>query len=171
MVEVKILEQYAFEENGLPEYADDGCSGMDLRAFLPMNGLSLKPNERVLIPTRVVAEIPQGYEVQIRSRSGLTLKKGLVVANSPGTIDASYRGEWKIILHNISDDVQHVAHGERVAQAVLAKVEKIEWKVVPNETHFTPTERGSGGFGSTGENSKPLQRGDTKPNKSYIMYF
>lgn len=150
MVEVKILEQYAFEENGLPEYADDGCSGMDLRAFLPVNGLSLKPNERVLIPTRVVAEIPQGYEVQIRSRSGLTLKKGLVVANGIGTIDASYRGEWGVILHNISDDVQHVANGERIAQAVLAKVEKIEWKVVQNESELTQTKRGSGGFGSTG---------------------
>lgn len=150
MIEVKILEQFAFEELGLPEYADDGASGMDLRAYVPVNGVVLKPNERMLIPTRVFAEIPQGYEVHIRSRSGLTLKKGLVVANGIGTIDASYRGEWGVIIHNISDDVQHIAHGDRIAQAVLAKVEKIKWKVVQNESELTQTKRGSGGFGSTG---------------------
>ena len=130
----------------LPEYQTQGAAGLDLYAFLKTKIL-LKPLERRLISTGLFIEIPQGYEVQIRPRSGLALKKGLTVLNSPGTIDADYRGELKVLLINLSDRNQCIENGDRIAQMVLASCEKIEWKKVDK---LSDTERGAGGYGSTG---------------------
>ena len=132
--------------NPLPGYSTDHSAGMDLRAFLE-NPVTLKPLERILIPTGLFIELPVGYEAQIRPRSGLAIKKGLSVLNSPGTIDADYRGEIGVILINLSNDEVIIENGERICQMVIAKHEQanlIEVNVL-NET-----ERGSGGFGSTG---------------------
>ena len=133
-------------KHALPEYATLASAGMDLRANLEMP-LALKPLERVLIPTGLFIELPIGYEAQIRPRSGLAFKNGLTVLNSPGTIDADYRGEIKVLLVNLSNEVFHVNDGERVAQMVVAAHERIEWK---NTEQLLDTQRGSGGFGHTG---------------------
>ena len=134
-------------DNPLPAYATPGSSGMDIRANLSAT-LSLQPMERVLVPTGLFIELPEGYEVQVRPRSGLAIKQGLTCLNSPGTVDADYRGEIKVILINLSTEVQAIAHGDRIAQMVFQKVEKINWQpaVAINET-----ERGAGGFGHTGK--------------------
>lgn len=133
--------------NEEPKYADEGSSGMDIRAWLEENVI-LMPGERKLIHTGISVDIPTGYELQVRSRSGLTLKKGLVVANSPGTIDSSYTGEIGIILYNIGKIPQLIKSGERIAQLVLSKVEvaKLEEIDEINKTSL----RGDGGFGHTG---------------------
>jgi dUTP pyrophosphatase len=144
-VEVKIVN---VSNNVLPEYATDGSSGMDVRAFI-QTAIQLKPLERILIPTGLFIEIPSGYEAQVRPRSGLAIKNGITCLNTPGTIDSDYRGEIKIILINLSDEVQVLNPGDRIAQLVFQKVEKIIWNKVDL---IRETERNKGGFGSTGKN-------------------
>lgn len=132
--------------NPLPAYSTSNSAGMDLRANLE-NALSLKPLERKLIPTGLYIELPEGFEAQIRPRSGLALKKGISVLNTPGTIDADYRGEIGIILVNLSNEEFIVEHGERICQMVINKVESVQWHLV--ET-LEESKRGGGGFGHTG---------------------
>ena len=120
---------------------------MDLRAYLPEGPITLKPMQRTLVPTGLFMEIPEGYEGQVRPRSGLAIKHGITVLNTPGTIDADYRGEVKIILVNLSDTNFVINSGERVAQIVFAKCEQME---VVNAETLSETERGEGGFGHTG---------------------
>lgn len=134
--------------NPLPEYKSLLASGMDIRAWMN-NPITLEPFERVLIHTGIFLQIPEGYEVQVRSRSGLTLKKGLIVLNEPGTIDADYRGEVGVILYNSGKEPQIIEPGERIAQLVVAKVEHAELEEV-EEIDKEATERGAGGFGHTG---------------------
>lgn len=133
--------------NDLPEYATLGSSGMDIRASMEAP-LNLKPMERVLVPTGLFVEIPEGYEIQVRPRSGLAIKQGITCLNTPGTIDADYRGEIKVILINLSGEEQTIQPGDRIAQLVLQKVEKINWKPVDG---ISETDRGTGGFGHTGK--------------------
>ncbi len=132
--------------NPLPKYATEGSSGMDLYANIA-EPVQLASLERVLIPTGVKIELPANYEAQIRPRSGLALKQGITCLNSPGTIDADYRGEIKVILVNLSGQVQTIEPGNRIAQMVIQTVEKIEW--LPVES-LDETIRGAGGFGHTG---------------------
>jgi dUTP pyrophosphatase len=131
----------------LPEYQTVDAAGMDLRASLDEE-IELKPLERVLIPTGIKMALPPGYEAQIRPRSGLALKHGITVLNSPGTIDADYRGEIKILLVNLSNESFVIADGERIAQMVISKHERIIWTSV-NE--LSATARSEGGFGHTGK--------------------
>jgi dUTP pyrophosphatase len=132
--------------NPLPEYATAGSSGMDLRANLT-SSLTLAPLERMMIPTGLFLEIPTGFEAQVRPRSGLAIKQGLTCLNSPGTIDADYRGELKVILINLSGQPQVIEHGDRIAQMVFQKVELVELELT---TLISETERNAGGFGHTG---------------------
>lgn len=133
-------------KNNLPDYATSGSSGVDIRAYLE-HPITIKPSERILVPTGLFVEIPEGYEIQIRPRSGLAIKQGITCLNTPGTIDADYRGEIKVILINLSAEEHTIQSGDRIAQMVLQKVERIEW--VAADT-LDETERGAGGFGSTG---------------------
>jgi dUTP pyrophosphatase len=133
--------------NELPAYATEGSSGMDVRAHLSAP-VRLNPLERVLIPTGLFAEIPVGYEWQVRPRSGLAVKQGITCLNTPGTIDSDYRGEIKVLLVNLSQEPQYIANGDRIAQLVLAKVEKAN--LMPAIT-INETQRGEGGFGHTGK--------------------
>ena len=133
--------------NALPAYETASSAGMDLRAFVD-DDVVLKPFERKLIPTGLYIELPEGYEAQIRPRSGLAIKSGITVLNSPGTIDADYRGEIKVILVNLSQDDFTIKSGDRICQMVIAKHEKAEFVEV-NE--ISETERGAGGFGHTGK--------------------
>lgn len=144
-IEVKIVNTSG---NPLPEYATEGASGMDLRADLS-SPVMLQPLERKLVPTGLFIELPQGYEAQVRPRSGLAIKQGITCLNTPGTIDADYRGEIKIVLINLSAEKQIINPGDRIAQLVIQKVEKINWEQV---TVLTETVRSNGGFGSTGKN-------------------
>lgn len=144
-IAVKIVNTSA---NALPEYATEGSAGLDLRANL-IEPVELKPMERRLIPTGLFIELPMGYEAQVRPRSGLAVKQGLTCLNSPGTVDSDYRGELKVLLINLSGDMQIIQHGDRIAQMVVQKFEKISWK--PVET-LSQTARSEGGFGSTGKN-------------------
>ena len=134
--------------NALPSYETINSAGMDLRAYLPDGELVIKPMQRALVPTGLFMEIPVGYEGQVRPRSGLAIKSGITVLNSPGTIDADYRGEVKVILINLSDTDFVIKSGDRIAQLVIAKHEQME--VVEVET-LSETERGAGGFGHTGK--------------------
>jgi dUTP pyrophosphatase len=131
----------------LPAYATEGSSGMDIRAFLPAT-LMLKPGQRMLVPTGLYLEIPEGFEAQIRPRSGLAIKQGLTCLNTPGTIDADYRGEIKVILINLSLEDQEIRDGDRIAQMVFQRVEKAVWEVT---TSINETTRNTGGFGHTGK--------------------
>ena len=140
---VKIVNQSG---HALPDYSTPNSAGMDLRAKLD-HPKTLKPMERSLIPTGLFMELPEGYEAQIRPRSGLALKKGISIVNSPGTIDADYRGEIGIILINLSDVDFVVNDGERICQMVINKVESISWSEVGS---LEDSERGEGGFGHTG---------------------
>ena len=140
---VKIINK---STNDLPQYETKGSAGMDLRANLE-DPVTLGSLERTLIPTGLFIELPLGYEAQIRPRSGLAFKKGLSLANTPGTIDADYRGEIKVILINLSKETQTIEPGERIAQMVIARYEQAEWEEV---TILSDTKRGAGGFGSTG---------------------
>ncbi len=133
--------------NSLPAYATAGSSGMDIRAHLTAEE-SLMPLERKLIPTGLFVQIPMDYEIQIRPRSGMALKNGITCLNSPGTIDADYRGEIKVLLINLSNEQQVIQPGDRIAQMVVAKVEKTQWEEV---TEIDNTQRGEGGFGHTGK--------------------
>ena len=131
----------------LPAYSTQDSAGMDVRAYLPNGPIVLKPMERRLIPTGLHIELPQGYECQIRPRSGLALKHGLTIVNSPGTIDADYRGEIGVILMNLSQDEFIVNDGERICQMVVKEYTRVEW--VQTES-LSSSERGEGGFGHTG---------------------
>lgn len=142
-IEIKVINT---SSNPLPGYATTGSSGMDIKANLD-NPFTLKPLERALIPTGLFIEIPEGYEAQIRPRSGLAIKQGITCLNTPGTIDADYRGEIKIILINLSEENQIINHGDRIAQMIIQKVERAEWQEV---SELNITERNAGGFGHTG---------------------
>jgi dUTP pyrophosphatase len=145
VVKIRIINQ---SENPLPAYATEGSSGMDLRASM-VQSIELGPMERCLVPTGIFLEIPEGYEGQVRPRSGLALKQGITCLNSPGTIDADYRGELKVILINLSGEKQVLLNGDRIAQLVIQKVEKCLW--IPSVS-INETQRNEGGFGHTGKN-------------------
>jgi dUTP pyrophosphatase len=132
----------------LPAYATEGASGMDIRANLE-GGLTMQPMQRILVPTGIFIEIPMGFEAQIRPRSGLALKQGITCLNSPGTIDADYRGEIKVILINLSGEIQVIENGDRIAQLVFQKVERVDWEEVQS---ISESARNEGGFGHTGKN-------------------
>lgn len=144
MIEVSVQNESPYE---LPFYATKAAAGMDLKAVIdaPVTVQSL---ERKIIGTGLKIALPEGYEAQVRPRSGLAAKHGISVLNSPGTIDADYRGEIGVILVNLSKEAYTVQPGERIAQLVLAKHEQVEWKITEQ---LTQTDRGSGGFGSTGK--------------------
>ncbi len=144
MLPVKIVNKSAFP---LPEYATAGASGMDLRANIE-DPVAVRPLERVLIPTGLFIELPQGYEAQIRPRSGLAIKQGITCLNTPGTIDADYRGEIKVILINLSPDEQVINPADRIAQMTVQQVEQVKWVAVQE---LSETERAAGGFGHTGK--------------------
>ncbi|MDY0131053.1 MAG: dUTP diphosphatase [Desulforegulaceae bacterium] len=144
-IKIKILEPEIFDIE-LPRYMTQGASGMDIRAFLP-KPLVLKPMEIKLIPTGFAMAIPPGFEAQIRPRSGLAVKKGITIINSPGTIDSDYRGEIKIALVNLSSGEYIVEKGQRIAQMVISKVEQVKLIQADN---LENTSRDSGGFGHTG---------------------
>jgi len=143
-MEIKIVNK---SSNELPEYGTEHAAGMDLRANLN-EVVILEPFERKLIPTGLFIELPVGYEAQVRPRSGLALKKGITVLNSPGTIDADYRGEIMVILINLSSEKFVIQHGERIAQMIVASHEKVSWEAVEI---LEDTTRGEGGFGHTGK--------------------
>lgn len=137
----------------LPRYATKGAAGMDLYANFDTNkrgrGVTLMPGGRALIPTGLMMEIPRGFEMQVRPRSGLALRHGVTVANAPGTIDSDYRGEIAVILINLGHETFDITHGDRIAQIVLAPVTHVSWV---ETVKLDKTERGAGGFGSTGRN-------------------
>ena len=145
ILQLKVINNSAHQ---LPEYATANSAGLDLKAFLS-ELITLKPLQRMLVPTGLFIELPVGYEAQIRPRSGLAFKHGITVLNSPGTIDADYRGEVKVLLVNLSDTDFIINDGERIAQMIVAKHEQISWEAV---VKLGETERGAGGFGSTGKN-------------------
>lgn len=144
---VKIINRSAYP---LPRYETSGSAGMDLRAATGAS-VTLGPLERALIPTGLFIELPSGYEAQIRPRSGLAVKKGLTLLNSPGTIDSDYRGEIKCIMVNLSQEPQTIEPGDRIAQMVVAPYVQVEWQEVDT---LENSERGAGGFGSTGKSYK-----------------
>ncbi|MFN8206805.1 MAG: dUTP diphosphatase [Bacteroidales bacterium] len=144
MIKIRIVNKSG---NEIPSYATINSAGMDLRANLK-ESISLSPGERKLIPTGLYLEIPVGYEGQVRPRSGFALKSGVTVLNSPGTIDADYRGEVGVILINLSQNLVEISNGDRIAQLIIAKYESVSWNVVES---LEETERGSGGFGHTGK--------------------
>ncbi len=143
MITINVINE---SKNELPMYATEGSAGMDLRANLE-NTITIQPFDRVLISTGLKIALPVGYEAQIRPRSGLALKKGITVLNTPGTIDADYRGDIGIILINLGKEAVKIEPGERIAQMIINKYETITWKEVDS---LEKTERGDGGFGSTG---------------------
>ena len=144
-IEMKV--RVAHDSIELPDYETNSSAGMDLRAYLPDGNITLEPKQRVLVGTGLYFEIPEGFEVQIRPRSGLALKHGITVLNSPGTIDADYRGEIKVILINHGDEQFVIEHEMRIAQMVVTKYQRIQFKLVKE---LASSERGSRGFGSTG---------------------
>ena len=143
LLKVRIINN---SNNPIPAYATEGSSGMDLRANLP-EPLTIAPLERMMVPTGIFLEIPHGYEAQVRPRSGLAIKQGLPCLNSPGTIDADYRGELKVILINLSAEHQVISHGDRIAQMVFQKIEIVE---LESTDQISETARNAGGFGHTG---------------------
>ena len=143
-MKVKIVNH---SKHALPEYQTPLSAGLDIRANLD-ESVTLRPLERAMIPTGLFVELPEGCEMQIRPRSGLAAKHGITVLNSPGTIDADYRGEIKVILVNLSNEPFTIELGERIAQMIVARYEQIEWQPVEE---LGATERGAGGFGSTGK--------------------
>lgn len=142
-VQVSIIN---VSSNPLPSYATPGSAGMDIRANL-QEAISLEPLQRFLVPTGLYIELPQGYEGQMRPRSGLAIKQGLTCLNSPGTIDSDYRGELKVVLVNLGNETQRIEHGDRIAQLVINKVEQVSLLQV---TELNSSQRGEGGFGHTG---------------------
>ncbi len=149
-MQVKIFRLAHYGDWDLPCYADHGCAGMDVRASFVEDTMTIQPNEHVCIPTGLCVEIPPGYEIQVRPRSGMSLNTNMMVLNSPGTIDSSYRGEIKIIMGNMGTSSHVIARGSRIAQFVLAPVIQAQWDEISNASEFSATTRGSGGFGSTG---------------------
>ncbi len=146
MIQVKIVNK---SEHPLPAYQTEHAAGMDVHAAID-TPITLQSLERALISTGFFIELPEGYEAQVRPRSGLAYKHGLTVLNSPGTIDADYRGEVKVLLVNLSNEEYTVQPGERIAQIVVAKHEQIDWQTVES---LSETTRGAGGYGSTGKQS------------------
>ncbi|MFC5269214.1 dUTP diphosphatase [Adhaeribacter terreus] len=144
-MQLKVINQ---SRHALPAYQTSLSAGLDLRANLD-TAVSLKPLQRALIPTGLFIELPEGFEAQIRPRSGLAYKHGITVLNSPGTIDADYRGEIKVLLVNLSEEEFLIEDGERIAQMVVAKHETVNWL---ETAELSETERGAGGYGSTGKN-------------------
>jgi dUTP pyrophosphatase len=144
MIALKIINR---SKNEMPKYATQGSAGMDIRAHLE-TPIVLKPMERKLIPTGIYLEIPEGYEAQVRPRSGLAYKNGITVLNAPGTIDADYRGEVGVILINLSNEEFNIENGDRVAQLVFSKVEMVQLQVAES---LSESDRGDGGFGHTGK--------------------
>lgn len=144
-IDVKIVNA---SSNPLPAYATDGSSGMDIRANLA-EAIMLQPLQRSLVPTGLFIELPQGYEAQVRPRSGLAINHGITCLNSPGTIDSDYRGEVKVVLINLSNEAQQIKHGDRIAQMVVCKAEQAHLQLVQG---LNETMRGEGGFGHTGKN-------------------
>lgn len=142
-MQIKIINK---SQHPLPNYETNASAGLDLRANLT-ESIFLKPLERTLVKTGLFIELPIGYEAQVRPRSGLALKKGITVLNSPGTVDADYRGEIGVILVNLSNEDFVIENGERIAQLIIAKHERAEWQ---EAIELTETSRGEGGFGSTG---------------------
>ncbi|RNC64295.1 dUTP diphosphatase [Proteiniphilum sp. X52] len=142
-MEIKIVNK---SRHPLPEYATASAAGMDLRANLE-ESIVLKPLERTLVPTGIYIQLPEGYEAQIRPRSGLAIKHGIGIVNAPGTIDADYRGEIRVILVNLSNEDFTIQDGERICQMVIAEHARVEWDAVDS---LDETERGAGGFGHTG---------------------
>ena len=142
-MKIKIINKSSHK---LPHYETLASAGMDLRANID-SPIVLKPLERAIVPTGIFMELPIGYEAQVRPRSGLAAKKGISVLNAPGTIDADYRGEVGVILVNLSSEEFTIENGERIAQMVIAKHERAEWEEVES---LSETDRGAGGFGSTG---------------------
>ena len=143
-MKIKIVNK---SKHSLPGYSTDNSAGMDLMANID-ESIKLKPLERALIPTGLFIELPAGYEAQIRPRSGLAIKHGISVLNTPGTIDADYRGEICVILINLSNNIYTINDGERISQMIISRHEKIEWDLVEV---LEETERGAGGFGHTGK--------------------
>lgn len=143
-MKIKIVNQ---SNHALPHYGTEASAGVDLRANIS-ESITLKPLERTLVKTGLFIELPVGYEAQVRPRSGLAFKNGVTVLNTPGTIDADYRGEIGVILVNLSNENFTIENGERVAQMVIAKHEQADWELVEE---LSDTERGAGGFGSTGK--------------------
>lgn len=143
-VQVKIINR---SDNPLPHYATGGAAGMDVRAFV-QEPVVLQPLQRTLVPTGLFMELPDGFECQVRPRSGLAIKQGITCLNTPGTIDSDYRGEVKVILINLSGEQQVINSGDRIAQLVIQKVETATWLPVDA---IAETERNDGGFGSTGK--------------------
>ena len=144
-IDVRIVN---ISDNDLPAYATEGSAGMDIRANLT-EAVTLQPLERSLIPTGLFIELPEGYEAQVRPRSGLAINQGITCLNSPGTVDSDYRGEIKVVLINLSNLPQTIKHGDRIAQMVFNKVEKADLHLA---TALNNTKRGVGGFGHTGKN-------------------
>lgn len=142
-MEVQIINK---SKHATPNYETEGAAGMDLKANIE-SAITLKPLQRAIVKTGLFIALPIGFEAQVRPRSGLAAKKGITVLNSPGTVDADYRGEIGVILVNLSNEDFIINDGERIAQLVIAKHERVNWKEV---RVLTETERGSGGFGSTG---------------------
>ena len=142
-MEVQIINK---SKHPTPNYETEGAAGMDLKANIE-SAITLKPLQRAIVKTGIFIALPIGFEAQVRPRSGLAAKKGITVLNSPGTVDADYRGEIGVILVNLSNEDFIINDGERIAQLVIAKHERVNWKEV---SVLTETERGSGGFGSTG---------------------
>lgn len=143
-IKVKIVNR---ENMALPAYETFSSAGMDVRACLPDGPVTLEPMERVLIPTGLRVQLPHGYEIQVRPRSGLALRSGITVLNTPGTVDADYRGEIGIVLINLSKESFVVNHGDRIAQFVVSPYTRVDWESVHR---LDETERGDGGFGHTG---------------------
>ena len=142
-MKIKIVNK---SKHSLPEYSTDNSAGMDLMANIDRS-IELKPLERAIIPTGLFIELPAGYEAQIRPRSGLAIKHGISVLNTPGTIDADYRGEICVILINLSNNIYTINDGERISQMIISRHENVEWDLVEA---LEETERGAGGFGHTG---------------------
>ena len=142
MIEIKLVTK----RGNIPAYETEGSAGMDLKAVLN-EPVILAPGERRLIPTGLFIELPQGYEAQVRARSGLAIKHGITLINCVGTIDSDYRGEIQVPLVNLGQEDFEIKNGERIAQMVIAKYEQISWKITDE---LSETERGAGGFGHTG---------------------
>jgi len=141
---IKIINK---SEHELPSYQTEASAGMDLRANLVEGNVILNPMQRMLVSTGLFIELPLGFEAQIRPRSGLAYKHGITVLNSPGTIDADYRGEIKVLLINFSEEPFEIVHGERIAQMIIAQYEQVDWE---ETTELSTTIRGAGGYGHTG---------------------
>ena len=142
---IKIVNR---SDNPIPEYKTAHSAGVDLSAYLPDGEITLKPLERKLIPTGIFIELPNGYEAQVRPRSGLAVKSGITVLNAPGTVDADYRGEVGVLLINLSNEKFTIHSGDRIAQMIISKYEKAKFE---ESIELAETERGTGGFGSTGK--------------------